>query len=93
MTGWKDNHALVLPLLGASPALREIEPLSLNLSRVCQIGLEALGHLAKGEGQPASCAEERAKTLTEAAKPAAHAELAVVKAVGRLVEACAGKAK
>ncbi len=90
---WRDNHPLVLPFLAASPALREIEPLSLNLSRVSAIGLEALGHLAKGEGQPGPWADEKNGTLAEAAKPAAHAQLAVVKAVGRLVEACAGRAK
>ncbi len=93
MTGWKDNHALVLPLLASSPALREVEPLSFNLARVAEIGLEALGCLAKGESQPASWVEDRGKTLAEAAKPAAHAELAVVKAVVRLVEACKGPAK
>jgi hypothetical protein len=31
--------------------------------------------------------------LAEASKPAAHAGLAVVKAIGRLVEACGGSAK
>jgi len=90
---WKDNHAPVLALLAASPALREIEPLSLNLARACGSGLEALACLEKGEGQPAAWAEERARLLAEAAKPAAHAELVVVKAIGRLVEACAGGPK
>lgn len=93
MTGWRQNHALVLPFLSSSPALREIEPLSLNLARACEIGLEALGHLAKGEGQPASWVQEKSAILADASKPAAHAELAVVKAIGRLVEACGGPAK
>ncbi len=93
MTAWKDNHALVLPLVAASPALREIEPLSLNLARACAIGLEALGHLSKGEGQPTSWADERGQALAEAAKPAAHAGLAVIKAIGKLVGACAGQAQ
>jgi hexosaminidase len=93
LTAWRDNHALVLPLIAASPALREIEPLSLGLARACVVGLEALGHLTKQEGQPASWAEERDKVLAEAAKPSAHAEIAVIKAVGKLVEACAGPVK
>jgi len=93
MTGWKDNHPLILPILAASPALREIEPLSLNLARACVIGIEALAVLMKGEGRPAAWAEERNKVLAEAAKPAAHAELAVVKAIGKLVDACTGPAK
>jgi hypothetical protein len=84
---------LVLDLVAGSPALAEIEPLSYNLARISKIGLEALAHLAKGEGQPAAWAEEQRKVLAEAAKPAAHAELVVVKAIGRLVDACAGTAK
>jgi hexosaminidase len=93
MTAWRDNHALVLPLIAASPALREIEPLSLGLARACEVGLEALGHLTKQEGQPTSWVEERGKVLAEAAKPSAHAEIAVMKAVTKLVEACAGPVK
>jgi hexosaminidase len=93
MAAWRDNHPLVLSLLAASPALREIEPLSLNLARACAIGIEALGVLTKGEGRPAAWAEEKNKVLAESAKPAAHAELAVAKAIGKLVNACAGPAK
>jgi hexosaminidase len=93
LTGWKDNHALVLAALAASPALRETEPLSLGLARACEVGLEALTVLMKGEGRSAGWAEERSKVLAEASKPAAHAELAVVPAIARLVEACKGPEK
>ena len=93
LSSWRDNHPLVLPFLAASPALREIEPLSLHLTRACEIGLEALGHLAKGERQPAPWVQEKNAVLAEATEPAAHARLAVVAAIGRLVEACGGQAK
>ena len=93
LEAWRDNHPAVLPLLASSPALREIEPLSYNLGRVSAVGLEALGHLTKGEGESAKWADEKNGVLAEAAKPAAHAELAVVKAVGRLVAACTGSSK
>ena len=93
LEAWRDNHPLVLPFLASSPGLREIEPLSLNLAKVSAIGLEALDRLARGEIQPAAWAAEKNGVLTEAGKPAAHASLAVVKAVGRLVEACSGAAK
>ncbi|MBE3111461.1 MAG: hypothetical protein IMZ46_13315, partial [Acidobacteria bacterium] len=49
--------------------------------------------LMKGQIQPAAWAEEKGKILAEAAKPAAHAELAVLSAVTKLVEASAGPAK
>jgi len=93
LTAWKDNHALVLPALAVSPALREIEPLSLGLARACEVGLEALAVLSKGEGRPVAWAEERSKVLADAGKPAAHAELAVVPAIAKLVEACKGPVK
>jgi hexosaminidase len=90
---WKDNHAMVLPFMAASPALREIEPLSLNLARACEAGLESLDCLTRGESRPAAWVEARRNVLTEAAKPAGQAELAVVKTIGRLVEACAEPVK
>jgi hexosaminidase len=93
LTAWKDNHPLVLALVAGSPALAEVEPLSLGLARVSAIGLEAIGHLANGEGQPPAWVEEQSRVLADAARPAAHAEIVVIKAVGRLVEACAGTAK
>ncbi|HSA95275.1 MAG TPA: family 20 glycosylhydrolase, partial [Acidobacteriota bacterium] len=93
LTAWKTNHPLVLALLAASPALREIEPLSLGLARVSEAGLEALAVLAKGEGRPASWADEKGKVLSDAAQPAAHAELVVVPAVAKLIEACRGPLK
>ena len=93
LTAWKTNHPVVLPLLAASPALREIEPLSLGLARVSEAGLEALAVLAKGEGRPASWVDEKGKVLADAAQPAAHAELVVGPAVAKLVEACKGSPK
>ncbi|NLH75513.1 MAG: hypothetical protein GX465_00555, partial [Acidobacteria bacterium] len=59
----------------------------------CEIGLEALAVLAKGEGRPAAWAEAKARVLAEASRPVAHAELAVLEAVGKLVRAAAGKAE
>ena len=93
LKAWRDNHALLLPILAASPALREIEPLSLGLRRACEIGLEALSALAKGEGRTAAWAEGSAKVLAAAAEPAAHAELVVVQAIGKLVQAATGDVK
>jgi hexosaminidase len=91
---WKANHVRALPLIAASPALREIEPLSLGLARACEVGLEALDRLSKGQSKPATTwAEEKKKILAEAANPAAHAELAVLSAMTKLVEACAGPVK
>ncbi len=90
---WKANHVQVLPLIAASPALREVEPLSLGLARACEVGLEALDRIVKVQTPAAAWAEEKGKILAEAAKPAAHAELAILPAVTKLVEACSGPVK
>ncbi len=90
---WKSNHPLVLPLMAASPALREVEGLSLALEQVSGTGIEALAILASGKPAEKEWLEAKKSLLADAAKPRAHAELAVVKAVGRLVEACAGAAR
>lgn len=93
LTRWKNNHALLLAIIARAPALAEIEPLSLNLARACEVGIEALSVLSKGESRPAAWAEGKAKVLDDAAKPAAQAELAIVTAVAKLAEACAGPLK
>jgi len=93
LTLWKENHVSVLPLLAASPALREIEPLSLGLANACDIGLEALGALMKGERRPAAWVEKALGTISDAAKPAAHAELVIIDPIAQLVRACAGEVK
>ncbi len=93
LLAWRDNHPLVLPALAASPALREIEPLSLGLRTACLLGLEALTVLTKGEGLPAARIEKGLQALAETEKPAAHAELAVIAPIVKLVRACAGAEK
>jgi hexosaminidase len=86
---WKTNHPLVLPFLAASPALREVESLSLGLQSAAGTGLDALGWLVSGKAPEKGWTEGRMALLAEAKKPAAHAELVVVGAVERLVDACA----
>jgi hexosaminidase len=85
---WKNNHPLVLPYLAASPALREVELLSLGLQSASGIGLEALAWLGSGKAPEKGWAEQQKARLAEAKKPGAHAELVVVAAVEKLVDAC-----
>ena len=85
---WQSNHPLVLPFLAASPALREVEPLSLGLQSAAGAGLEALDCLRSGKAPEKGWAERLKQRLADAKKPGAHAELAVVPAVEKLVDAC-----
>ena len=90
---WKTNHPSVLPFLASSPALREVEGLSMALESVSGTGLEALELLASGKAPEKGWVEGGAKLLEEAKKPKAQCRLAVVDAVEKLVGACvpAGK--
>jgi hexosaminidase len=90
---WKNNHPLVLPYLAASPALREVEPLSLALQSAAAAGLEALDWLASGKVPEKAWGEARKELLAGAGKPKAQAQLAIIPAVAKLVEACAAAAK
>ena len=88
---WRGNHPRFLALAAANPILREVEPLSLALSGLSEAGLEALAYLASGEKPDPKWTEAKAALLAAAGKPMAHAELAVVAAVEKLVKAAAGK--
>ncbi|HVP92051.1 MAG TPA: family 20 glycosylhydrolase [Terriglobales bacterium] len=90
---WKKNHPLVLPFLASSPALREVEGLSMALESVSAAGLEALAFLVSGKAPEKGWVEGRAKLLEEAKKPRAQSRLAVVEAVEKLVAACAPAGK
>ena len=93
LVGWKNNHALALPLIAASPALREIETLSQALESAAGTGLEALNVLTSGKAVDKGWLIGQKQLLAEAKKPKAHCELAISGAVEKLVEACAGAAK
>jgi hexosaminidase len=90
---WSRNHPLLLPLIAASPALREVEPLSQALQAVASTGLEALDSLTSGRSPDPSWLASRGEVLTGARKPQAHCELAIASAVEKLVNACAGLGK
>jgi hexosaminidase len=90
---WKNNHPLALPLIAASPSLREIETLSQALESVAGAGLQALDFLTSGKTPESGWLDGQKQILSEAMKPKAHCQLAIVEAVEKLVEACAEAVK
>ncbi len=85
---WKANHPAVLELVAASPALADVETLSLALAAVSETGLEALDFLTSGKTPDKGWVDAKKQLLAEAAKPKAGGELAVIPAVQKLVDAC-----
>ena len=86
---WRDNGAALAPVLRDSPALREVAPLSEALTLAATTGLRALELVLAGGTTDTAWAEKALAGLSDAKKPMAHAELAIVPAVEALVKAAA----
>jgi hexosaminidase len=88
---WRGNQSNLQLLQGQSFLLKEIVPLSQNLSAVATAGLQALDYMDRGERAPAAWATEQFASLEEAQKPKAQLLLMVVPSVQKLVEASSGQ--
>ena len=53
---WRDNHAKLLETIKVSPILKEIEPISRNLSELATVGIEALNLLRRWQQSTKSMA-------------------------------------
>jgi hexosaminidase len=90
LTSWCDNHARLEPLISQSFLLKEVEPLSQNLSAVGAVGLQAMDYIARGE-RPSNEWKTQQLALVEAAKKPTSAQLLLMVAapVQKLIEASA----
>ena len=91
LSRWRDNQANLQPLENQSFLLKEIIPLSQNLSAVAVTGLQALDYVIRGERAPDSWTAEQFALLDQAQKPTGQLLLMVVPAVRELVEAGSGQ--
>ena len=84
-TTWRDNHAVLEPVLTASTLGQEARPLSRDLAALGTVGLEALDAFRGGRQSPADWTA-RARGVVEAAAPArAEVELFPVRGMAKLV--------
>jgi hexosaminidase len=86
---WRDNHKVLLPIIQRSPVLKEVQPLSEALTLAAEIGIKAFDLVLSGQKSDQIWVDEMARALAEAKKPKAHAELAILPAVEKLVKASA----
>ena len=91
LTTWGDNDAKLKPLLQPSFLLREIAPLSDELSNLGAAGLAALDYLDKSEPSPESWRTRQLVQADAAKAPKADLLLVVVQPVRQLIEATAGQ--
>lgn len=84
---WRDNDAELQPLLKRSFLTQDLAPVSSNLRRVAEIGLQALDDLREDRPVSADLRQQNIEFLKSAAKPQAVLLLMPAPSVERLVQA------
>ena len=85
LTTLKNNHLEVKKLIALSPILKEIEPLSLNLSKLSSAALDVIRLLQDGNTLSAAQKTEMLKTVESSKKPYGQTEIMIVSSVEKLV--------
>jgi len=92
-TAWRDNDARLHPLLEQSFLLKELAPLSEDLSILAAAGLLALEYLDKSTPSPNSWRVQQLALVERAKTPKADLLLVVVEPVQQLIERSEGQAQ
>jgi hexosaminidase len=86
---WRDNQAKLQPLLDKSFLLKEVAPLSRDLSALGATGLNALDYLDRGEPAPDAWKVEQLAFIEQAKTQKGQLIIMVAPSVQKLVEASA----
>ncbi len=87
---WRANVQQLAPMLSRSPQMQELAPVSQRLSRVAEIGLDAMLELQSGQHSTPEMTEEWMHELKADGAPQALLVLPIVASVRQLVQAAAG---
>jgi hexosaminidase len=87
LTLWRDNDAVLQPLLARSSLTLELAPVSLNLSHTAAIGLDALASLEARRPAPESVQQQQLAVLKKMEAPEAVLVDTIVPGVELLVRA------
>lgn len=91
LSRWRDHQAELQPQNEKSLLLKEVTPISQNLSALGAAGLAALDYLDRGEPAPAPWVATQLALVEQARKPQAQLLIMVAPSVGRLIQASAGQ--
>ena len=89
---WRDNQVELQPQFEKSILLKEVAPVSQNLSALGAAGLTALDYLDRGEPAPAAWVTAQLALVEQAKKPQAQLLIMVAPSVEKLIQASAGQA-
>lgn len=87
---WRDNQISLQSLEAQSFLLKEVVPVSQNLSALAAAGLQAMDYLDRGERASDAWKAEQLARIEQVKKPEAQLLLMVVPSVQRLIEAAGG---
>jgi hexosaminidase len=86
---WSLNDAQLRPLYSTSYIVKEVEPVSQNLSALGQTGLQALDYIDKGQPPPADWLAQNAQAIKQAEGKKADLLLMIVPSIEKLVNVSA----
>ncbi|HLO07171.1 MAG TPA: family 20 glycosylhydrolase, partial [Terriglobales bacterium] len=89
---WRNNQVELQPQFEKSLLLKEVAPLSLNLSALGGAGLTALDYLDRGEPAPVDWVTGQLALVEQARKAQAQLLIMVAPSVEKLIQASAGQA-
>jgi hexosaminidase len=91
LSRWRTSEADLRPFTEQSFLLKDVAPISKDLSGLGTAGLEALDYINRHVAAPKDWTARQLAVITEAKKPKAQVLLMVVPAVQKLVEAAGGQ--
>jgi hexosaminidase len=92
LSRWRDNQVELQPQFEKSSLLKEVSPISQNLSALGAAGLAALDYLDRGETAPSAWVAGQLALIEQASKPQNQLLIMVTPSVEKLIRASAGQA-
>jgi len=83
---WKDNEARIQPIIGQSFLLKEVVPLSQNLSALAACGLEAMDYLDRGERPSDDWKAQQLDLVKRAQEQKAQLLIMIAPSIQRLID-------
>jgi hexosaminidase len=91
LSRWRDNQVELQPMFEKSFLLKEVAPISQNLSALGTAGLAALDYLDRGEHPSDAWVTQQLAVVEQAKKPQAQLLLMIAPSVAKLIQASAGQ--
>ncbi len=86
LTLWVNNQAALAKIINNTPALKEIDSLSINLATLSKIGEEAMNFIENDKVAQKTWYDNSIHKIKVAEKPKAQTEIAIVKGIRKLVD-------